>query len=432
VTEDRRKKPRAKWLNSTVLGIGVASLFSDVGHEMATTAMPALLATLGVSSAVLGLIEGLADGLSSFAKLFSGLYSDRLAKRKPLAVVGYFVTASGMASFALATQWWHVLIGRVGGWLGRGARTPVRNVLLTEATTPDTYGRAFGLERAMDSAGAVLGPAAALLLLAALGPAHFHWLFAFTLIPGTLAALSIAFLVREKPHAPQHKAGIISGMRVLPAQFYHYLIGVGIAGIGDFSNTLLILWATQAWTPRFGSHKAAGTAMAFYIGYNIIYTLSSYFSGALADRFPKNRVLAIGYALAVIPAAALIWPSASLLKFATVFGFSGLYMGVWETLENSTAATVLPKAVRGIGFGVLATVQGIGDLISSIVVGFLWVLHPAWAMSFVIVTAIIGAAVIASTRSTIAWVDVPESTPDSTDETVTAVLEADRPEKTVD
>ena len=109
---DREAKPRARWLNSTVLGIGVASLFSDVGHEMATTAMPALLATLGVSSAVLGLIEGLADGLSSFAKLFSGLYSDRLAKRKPLAVVGYFVTASGMASFALATQWWHVLIGR--------------------------------------------------------------------------------------------------------------------------------------------------------------------------------------------------------------------------------------------------------------------------------------------------------------------------------
>jgi MFS family permease len=396
------KQPRAKWLNSTVLGVGVASFFSDVGHEMATTAMPALLATLGVNSAVLGLIEGLADGLSSFAKLFSGLYSDKLEKRKPLAVVGYFVTASGMASFALATQWWHVLLGRVFGWVGRGARTPVRNVLLTEATTPQTYGRAFGLERAMDSAGAVVGPAMALVLLALLGSAHFHWLFAFTLIPGILAALCIAFLVREKPHEPQHKAGIISGMKMLPSDFYRYLIGVGIAGIGDFSNTLLILWATQAWIPRFGSHRAAGYAMAFYIGYNVIYTLSSYFSGGLADRFPKNRVLAIGYAFAVVPAIALMLPSTSLLKFAIVFAFSGLYMGVWETLENSTAATVLPKAVRGIGFGVLATVQGFGDLVSSIVVGFLWVLHPTWAMSFVIVTAVVGSAVIASTRPAVA------------------------------
>ena len=428
--DNGRTKPASRWLNSTVLGIGVASLFSDVGHEMATTAMPALLATLGVSSAVLGLIEGLSDGLSSFAKLFSGLYSDKLQKRKPLAVVGYFVTASGMASFALATQWWHVLLGRAFGWLGRGARTPVRNVLLTEATTPETYGRAFGLERAMDSAGAVLGPSAALLLLAALGSAHFHWLFAFTLIPGILAALCIAFLVRERPHVPQHKAGLIGGMRLLPAPFYRYLLGVGIAGVGDFSNTLLILWATQAWTPRFGMHKAAGYAMAFYIGYNVIYTLSSYFSGGLADRYPKNKVLAAGYSFAVIPAAALIWPSASLVKFAIVFGFSGLYMGVWETLENSTAATVLPAAVRGVGFGVLATVQGIGDLISSIVVGFLWVLHPAWAMAFVIVTALVGAAVIASTRPSVPTAAEPSEQPGRTDEMPVA-LGASPPRKTI-
>src|ERR1700722_12199142 len=105
-------KAGAKWLNATVFGIGLASLCSDVGHEIATAAMPALLATVGASSAVLGLIEGLADGLSSFAKLLSGLYCDRWRRRKPLAVVGYLVTASGMASFALATQWWHVLLGR--------------------------------------------------------------------------------------------------------------------------------------------------------------------------------------------------------------------------------------------------------------------------------------------------------------------------------
>src|SRR5438270_3613993 len=154
-------KAPTRWLNSTVLAIGLASLCSDVGHEMATTSMPVLLASLGATSAALGLIEGLADALSSFAKLYSGLYSDRLRRRKPLAVAGYFVTASGMASFALATQWWHVLLGRVGGWLGRGARGPVRNVLMTEATTPATHGRAFGFERAMDSAGAIIGPALA-------------------------------------------------------------------------------------------------------------------------------------------------------------------------------------------------------------------------------------------------------------------------------
>src|SRR5436305_2537863 len=186
-----------------------------------------------------------------------------------------------MASFALATQWWHVLIGRVGGWIGRGARTPVRNVLLTEATTPQTYGRAFGLERAMDSAGAVLGPLFTLLLLAALGAGHLRWVFVLTLIPGLAAAVVIALLVREREHAPQPHARLLSGITALPAQFHHYLVGVGVAGMGDFSNTLLILWATQAWTPRFGQHHAAQYAMAFYVGYNIVYTVSCYISGML-------------------------------------------------------------------------------------------------------------------------------------------------------
>jgi MFS family permease len=386
---------RSGWLNSTVVGIGLASLFSDIGHEMATTALPVFVASLGASAAALGLIEGLADGAASFAKLGGGLFADRLGKRKPLAVVGYLVTASGMASFALATRWWHVLLGRVGGWLGRGARTPVRNVLLAEATTPGTYGRAYGFERAMDSTGAVIGPLLTLLLVGVIG---MRWTFGLTIIPGVVAALLIWLLVRERPHDPQPHVRLFTSMGALPREFRKYLVGVGFAGLGDFSKTLLILWATQAWMPRFGAAKAAQLAMGFYVGYNVIYTGSCYVSGVLADRFAKNRVLAIGYGLAVIPAATLMWPGASVLKFAIAFGFSGLYMGVWETLESSTAATVLPRAVRGVGFGVLATVNGLGDLFSSTVVGLLWTVAPVWSMLFVIVVSLTGSAVIFTNR----------------------------------
>ena len=383
-----------RWINSTILGIGAASLFSDVGHEMATAALPALLASIGASSAALGIIEGLADGFSSFAKLYSGLYSDRLERRKPLAVIGYFLTASGMASFAFATRSWHILIGRIGGWIGRGARGPVRNVLLTEATTPETYGRAFGLERTMDSAGAVIGPALALILAARVS---LRTLFLLTFIPGILAALAIWFLVEEKPHGPSKRApGIWAGAKALPAHFRRYLAGVAFAGVGDFSKTLLILWAAQAWAARYGLIPAARMAMMFYVGYNIIYTASCYLSGLLADRFRKNYVLAIGYVLAVIPAACLLLPGDSLLKFALVFGFSGLYMGVWETVENATAATMLSPDTRGIGFGVLASVNGIGDMISSAAVGTLWLFSPVGAMAFVIVTSLIGSALIAT------------------------------------
>src|SRR6266852_2639616 len=155
------------WLNRTVLGIGLASLCSDWSHEMATAVMPAFLATMGVAAAWLGLIEGVADGLSSCAKMGSGYYTDKLQRRKPIAVAGYVMTALGTAAFGLATAAWHVLIARAFAWLGRGVRTPVRKALLASAVTPETYGRAFGLERAMDTCGAIVGPATATMLLVA-------------------------------------------------------------------------------------------------------------------------------------------------------------------------------------------------------------------------------------------------------------------------
>jgi len=380
-----------RWLNRTVAGVAIASLFSDVGHEIATTVLPSLVASLGGASAALGLIEGVADGASSAAKLLSGLYSDRLARRKPLAVVGYFTTAAAMASLAIATQWWHLLIGRALGWLGRGARTPVRNVLMTEATTPETYGRAFGFERSMDSAGAVLGPLLALVLVGAVGT---RTTLALTLLPGLLAALAIGTLVQEKPHPPRPEATFLASMRSFPVPYRRFLFGVGVAGLGDFAKTLLILWATQAWTPRLGFAAAARWAMIFYVGYNIVYMVSCSVAGALADRFSKPRVLAVGYLLAAIPAAALLVPGDSFTKYGVVFGFAGVYMGFWETVEGSAAATLLPAEVRGVGFGVLATVNGIGDFVSSAMVGLLWAVSPVWAMGAVIALAVIGAVLV--------------------------------------
>ena len=358
---------------------------------MATTVLPAFLALLGGNSALLGLIEGLADGLSSFAKLLSGWYSDRLPRRKPLAVAGYVVTASGMASFGLATQWWHLLIGRTCGWIGRGVGKPVRNVLLTEATSPETYGRAFGFRGAMDSAGAVIGPLLATVIVARSG---LRSVFIWTLVPGVLAALLIGLCVREGPHPAPSKAPLWGGLKSLPVPFRRYLVGVGIAGVGDFSNTLLILWATQAWTPELGLGPAAQRAMLFYILYNVVFTFACYASGWLADRYPKYAVLAIGYSLALVPAIALALPGTSLTKFVVVFVVSGLYMGVWETLENATAAEMLPAHCRGMGFGLLATVNGIGDFISSAAVGLLWSFTPAGAMALVAVMSLAGSAII--------------------------------------
>src|SRR5579863_2479990 len=203
------------WLNRTVLGIGLASLFSDWSHEIATAVLPTFLATMGVAAWWLGLIEGVADGLSSFAKMWSGYYTDQLPRRKPIAVLGYLVTALGTASFGLATSAWHVLLARSLAWLGRGVRTPVRKALLAGSVTKETYGRAFGFERMMDTVGAIAGPATALVLLEAL---HHRYpiIFALTLIPSLGAAALIAFLVKEKSRQTVKHITFGDGLRNLP------------------------------------------------------------------------------------------------------------------------------------------------------------------------------------------------------------------------
>src|SRR4051812_29509120 len=252
---------RPGWLNRTVLGIGLASLLSDWSHEIATAAMPAFLATMGVAAVWLGLIEGIADGLSSFAKMASGFYTDRLPRRKPIAVAGYIVTALGTASFSLATAAWHVLLARSAAWLGRGVRTPVRKALLAASVTRETYGRAFGFERMMDTCGAIVGPATAVFLLA-----HFHGsyppVFALTLIPGLGAAAVIAFLVREKERRPVPHISFGERLRALPANYRRFLLAVGLFGAGDFAHSMLILLATQRLTATHGPATAATLAVA--------------------------------------------------------------------------------------------------------------------------------------------------------------------------
>lgn len=362
---------RSRWLNRTVFGIGLASLFSDWSHEIATTVMPAFLATMGVAAFWVGLIEGVSDGLSSFAKMATGYYTDKLRQRKPVAVIGYLVTALGTASFGLATAAWHVLISRACAWLGRGVRTPVRKALLAGAVTKETYGRAFGFERMMDTVGAIVGPASAFFLLQAVNH-HYPTLFALTLVPGLLAAGLIAFAVKEKERRPVPHISFGERLRMLPPRFRKFLVAVGLFGAGDFAHTLLILLATQKLTPEFGSAKAASIAVGLYVFHNVFYAGFAVVAGWLADRCPKNVVLATGYALAAAMALAIIFLPLTVWTLGAIFIVGGVYVAIEETLEDSFCAELVGEEHHGMAFGTLATVNGFGDFLSSIVVGALW------------------------------------------------------------
>lgn len=367
----QRGGERGSWLNRTVLGIGLASLFSDWSHETATTVLPAYLATLGVAAAWLGLIEGVADGLSSFAKLGSGFYTDRLQRRKPIALVGYIVTALGTAAFGLATRAWHVLLARSLAWLGRGVRTPIRKALLAGAVTKETYGRAFGFERMMDTVGAIVGPTTAFLLLSVLQH-DYRRLFAITLIPGLLAAVLIAVLVRERARPPVKHLSFGQSLRALPLRFRRFLVAIGLFGLGDFAHSMLILLATQKLAPTLGIGKAASVATGLYILHNVLYAGSAMAAGWLADRFRKGLLLTVGFGVAALMACAVVVLPMNVWTLALVFALGGIHVGMGETLEDSFSAELVPEAQHGMAFGVLATVNGVGDLLSSVVVGVLW------------------------------------------------------------
>ena len=359
------------WLNRTVLGIAFASLFSDWSHETATAILPAFLSSLGAAPVWLGIIEGVSDGLSSFAKLGSGFYTDGLSRRKPIAFFGYLVTTLATASFGLATVAWHVLIARAVAWLGRGVRTPVRKALLAAAVDRSVYGRAFGFERAMDTVGAIVGPLTALCLLAAL-PGNYRVVFAFTLLPGMMAAALIGLVVQEKDRAPIPHAAFRERLRLLPKAYRRLLLSVGIFGAGAFAHTLLILWAAQRLTPTLGASAAAGAAVSLYVLHNIFYAAFSYVGGLWADRFPKNRLLAGGYALSALMAFGIMFSPANLVLLALVFMLGGVQVAIEETLEDSFCAELVEPTLHGMAFGVLAAVNGIGDFLSSTIVGLLW------------------------------------------------------------
>ncbi|HEV8353869.1 MAG TPA: MFS transporter [bacterium] len=355
------------WLTRGVLAIGLASLFSDLGHEAATAILPLFLVSIGGSPFALGLIEGIAESAKSIAKLAGGYVGGRVERRKYLASSGYVVTALGIGSFALATGWLQVLAGRTVAWIGRGFREPIRDGLLADQTRPAQYGTAFGFERAMDTAGAILGPLAALGLLALATP--LRTILALTIVPGTAAGLFI-LLVREK-RTGRRLTSFWTQAVALPREFRRFLVVVGIFGLGDFSRTLLILWALGLGVQISGSGQMT-LPIALYVGYNVVGSVSAYVAGTWSDRIGRRRILIGGYAVAAVVSGLMALDVRPFLILAAVFVGSGIYIGVEEAIEKAVAADLLPADGRTFGFGVLATVNGVGDFVASALVGLLW------------------------------------------------------------
>ena len=385
-----------KWLNRNILALGITSFFSDFGHEMATSVLPAFLVAIGGSPALLGLIEGVSDASTSLMKLVSGWYSDRIGKRKPFTSVGYLLTAVGVGAFSLAFSWPQVLLSRVIAWIGRGTREPARDALLAESTTPRYYGRVFGFHRMMDTLGAIAGPALVLVFIRIM-PLRPIFLVAF--IPSVLAFLTIVLLVKEKGGNKQESLHLFSGIKNLPVNFRFFLIAVGVFGLGNFADTMLILRATELMTPAKGVAVATGVAILLYTFHNVSYAAFSFPSGVLADKIGKRSLLAIGYFLTGVVSLGFILNVASLAYLVPLFLMAGIAIAITDALERAVAADLLPENLRGTGYGTLATVNGIGDFASSAIVGLLWTsVSPLAGFGYGALMALIGASTLIALR----------------------------------
>jgi MFS family permease len=365
---------KGKWLNRNIVAMGVTSLFSDTSHEMSTAALPSFLTELvGAVTApqMLGLISGLSDASASFVKTFSGWFSDKLGKRKPLTVLGYVLTGAFVGVTGFARSWFEVLICRSLAWIGRGTREPPRDALLADSVNETCYGHAFGFHRAMDTLGAIIGPLTAFFLIPLIG---FRNIFFISFLPGALAVLAITLGVKENFGKLKGQVKSFAWqMKSLPRAFKMFLFIMFVFGAGNFNRTLLLLRVQEALTPVSGIVIAGATAILFYTIRNVAQAVADYAVGALSDKIGKKIPLAtLGFFLFGVTSLGFVYATTNIIYFTLLFVLSGVSAATYTALEKAYTADLLPANVRGTGYGVLNTVDGIGDFISSFTVGSLW------------------------------------------------------------
>ena len=391
---------RERWLTPGVRGIGGASLLADIGHEIPTSLLPALLTgTLGAPAAALGVIEGVADGLAGAARFGGGALADDPGRRRAIAVGGYGTTAVLSGLIGVATSVWQVAILRCGAWFARGLRVPARNALLADVVAPAFYGRAYGFERAMDNLGAILGPLLGIALVAAVG---VRGAMLLSIIPGLLAVGAIVYAIRaaKLPRIGERRPIRIQVGPVLRGQLGRLLGAVGAFELGNIAATLLILRATDLLTPGRGVDNAAQLALALYTAYNLAATLVSVPAGRHGDRRSPVRVLIAGTAAFAAAYVVLALTGASLPILLVGFVLAGIGIGCVETAEHAAVARLAPADLRGSAFGLLATVQSLGNFVASTVAGLLWTfVSPAAAFAYAAAWMLIALAALTVLRA---------------------------------
>ena len=353
-----------------------------------------ITAGLGAPAYAVGLIEGIGDGSSAAVKLWSGWYSDRITWRKQMAVGGYGATVFGLGLLVAITSWPQIIVGRSLAWMGRGLRQPIRNAMLAGSVEKQDLGKAFGFHEALDTLGALIGPAVAFLLIATGN--GFTTVFWVALIPGVLCVVLFALLARDPRSARPQPVSLKAPM---PPGFWRLMAPVGIFGLGNFATAFFTLRAAEIMQPELSRIAALTAAVGFYLAHNAVGTAVSFPAGWLADRVGKAPVLAAGY---------LAFAAACVVG---LFGHGWLALGLMALLvgaqapivvagESSLTSSLVEERRLGTAFGFLNSINGAADLASSVAAGLLWTfVSPMAALGF--------GAVLCAVAASILWLRPP-------------------------
>ncbi len=376
-----------------VIVTGITSFLTDMATEMVYPLIPLYLAALGAPPAVLGFIEGFAESTASVLKVFSGWLSDKLGRRKPLAIAGYSGSMLGRLLLYASNAWGLVFAGRMVDRIGKGVRNAPRDAIIADSTPMGKRGTAFGLHRAMDTLGAAAGVAVAIWMVSILGHdlAHsdYQRIFLISLIPATLG-VAVLFFVREpSPFAGVRKLPRLT-LHGLPTKLKWFLLVVTIFALGNSSNQFLVLRAR-------GLGMSVLAVLVAYLLYNVVYGLLSYPFGRLSDRVGRKRMLVAGYTF-----YGLVYIGFALTRKAEyvwlLFALYGVFSALNEGLEKALVADVAPVEHRATFIGLHSTLTGIGLLPASLLAGALWSLFgapaPFWFGGVLGLLAAIGLAIV--------------------------------------
>ena len=374
-------------LPPTVWLLGLVSLFNDAASDMIYPLVPLYLASvLMAGPKALGIIEGVAEATGSLLKLFSGVLADKTRSTKIWVVGGYSIAALGRPLLALAASWPMVLALRFADRVGKGLRSSPRDALLALSVTPERRGLAFGLHRAMDNAGAVIGPLAAAWLLARHMP--IREILMWTLVPGVIT-VGLALFIRDPEHArPAQKPAFSWTLQGFPPAFKRYLLVLALFTLGNASNMFLLLRAREMGLPEYQVPLlwalVSFTAMVFSTPLS-----------ALSDRFGRTRLIVSGWAVYGLfylflglngNVQWLLWP---------LFAFYGLFMAATEGAEKALVADFAPRELLGTAYGWFNLTAGIMLLPASMLFGWLWQsFSPVTAFGFAAGCALLAALLL--------------------------------------